>query len=549
MGKSGVAKTFMPVLRWSAVFVAFVLVAILVQRLGRAYSGEFSGADESAHFVTGLMIRDYVAAGFPTTPMKFAENYYLHYPKVAFGMWGPLLHVTEAAWTLILPPNRVSLLLLMAVISALTAFLLCRALVDEFGITLAATAGLLFFGGSTVERYTGMIMADGLVALMDFCAALAFGRYLNTRRWKYAIWFGVFTNLSILTKGNGVALLLLPVFAILFTRQWNILKEKPFWAAVALIAFIGGPWQIYSGLALIGISSRVPGGVLLPGYTLMVITLFGIAILPVIAAGVYDQLIAPARGRPRDGIWISAAALICSVWAFHSIVPITGVDRRYLIAIMPPLLMFLIAGIRAVARWTAFLPIGPHLRLWITATIVVLIFLMTNYSVPQKRHFGFDEVAEYLEGSEYKDGVFLVSSQAQDGEGMLISEIAMREKRPSHIILRATKMLSQSDWMGRRYSLLYNTPQEVMNFLKATPVEVVVIQDQEGETEYPDHKLLQQTIKSYPEEWAHIGTFPQRGVGEPGSKIDVYRLKSAVGRTASKIRINLPFTLKHSVEN
>ena len=72
MGKIGVANTLMPASRWGAVFVALLLVAILVQWLGRAYSGEFSGADESAHFVTGLMIRDYVAAGFPTTPMIFA---------------------------------------------------------------------------------------------------------------------------------------------------------------------------------------------------------------------------------------------------------------------------------------------------------------------------------------------------------------------------------------------------------------------------------------------------------------------------------------------
>src|ERR1035438_140853 len=142
--KSEVAKVSMPVLRWGAVFLALLLVAILWQWLGRAYSCEFSGADESAHLVTGLMIRDYVASGFPATPMKFAEEYYVHYPKVAFGMWGPLLHVAVAAWTLVFPPTRVSLLLLMALISAATALLLCRSLVDEFRIVLAVVAGFLF---------------------------------------------------------------------------------------------------------------------------------------------------------------------------------------------------------------------------------------------------------------------------------------------------------------------------------------------------------------------------------------------------------------------
>ena len=227
-----------------------------------------------------------------------------------------------------------------------------------------------------------------------------------------------------------------------------------------------------------------------------------------------------------------------------------GVDRRYLIAILPPSLMFLIAsGIRAIARWIEFVPIGPQARLWSVAVVVVVVFLIGNFSLPQKRYFGFDEVADRLESPEYRNSVILISSDALDGEGMLISEIAMREKRPSHIVLRATKMLSQSDWMGERYSLVYQTPEEVMNFLNETPVEVVVIQAGAGPTEYPDHKLLRQTIDRYSAEWDHIGTFPQHHAGEPGSRIDAYRLKSAAGRSAGKLRINLPYTLKGYIEH
>ena len=202
-------------------------------------------------------------------------------------------------------PTRVSLLLLMAMISACTAFLLSRAVADEFGSVFGIIAGFLFLSISAVQHHTGMIMADILVALMDFCAALAFGRYLNWHRWKHAILFGVFTCLSILTKGNGVALLLLPAFAILFSGQWKILREKPFWAAVAIIGCIAGPWQYYSANALIGIQSRKPIGTFISGYTWTVLTIFGVALLPVVAAGVYDRLILPARRRSTDGVWTS----------------------------------------------------------------------------------------------------------------------------------------------------------------------------------------------------------------------------------------------------
>src|SRR3974390_765905 len=95
-------------------FARVVMATILRQGRGNAYWSEFGGyPDEPAHYVTGLMIRDYVASGFPGSPVAYAENYYLHYPKVAFGIWGPLLHFTEAAWTLVFPPSRASMLALM----------------------------------------------------------------------------------------------------------------------------------------------------------------------------------------------------------------------------------------------------------------------------------------------------------------------------------------------------------------------------------------------------------------------------------------------------
>src|SRR5689334_23060800 len=79
------------------VFAVAISVTILLQVLGGAWKAECGGyPDEPAHFMTGLMIRDYLVSGFHKSPIAFAEDYYLHYPKVAFGMWGPLLHICEA---------------------------------------------------------------------------------------------------------------------------------------------------------------------------------------------------------------------------------------------------------------------------------------------------------------------------------------------------------------------------------------------------------------------------------------------------------------------
>src|SRR5687768_1549891 len=78
------------------VFLLFTGIALTLQRVCGAYHGEFNGyPDEPAHYVTGLLIRDYIAQGLPQPPMAFAKNYYLHYPKVALGHWPPLFYMAE----------------------------------------------------------------------------------------------------------------------------------------------------------------------------------------------------------------------------------------------------------------------------------------------------------------------------------------------------------------------------------------------------------------------------------------------------------------------
>jgi hypothetical protein len=532
-----------------AVFVLLLAGTVLLQWLGGAYGSEFGGyPDESAHFITGLMLRDYIAAGCPAPPVEYAEHYYLHYPKVAFGMWGPLLHVAEAGWILLFSPSRVSMLVLMAVITASLALLLYRSLVSTFGAFLALTAALLFVALRPVQAYTGMLMADGLVALWDFAAAMAFARYMDTRAPKYSIQFGVLVCLSIMTKGNGAALVLLPAFAILLTRKFDLIRHKYAWLGPALIGCIAGPWQYYSAKALNGILERQPGWVYLPDYTRSLLTYCGLALMPLIALGVYRRVIAPMRDRSIESRWAAAAALICSVWLFHCLIPAPGFEPRYMIAVAPPLLMFLVAGIDDLAVRIRVSRIPVRRRAWSLAVIVWAVFLTTSFSIPKKYYHGFDEVAELLEKPDYKDSVILVSSEA-DGEGMLISEVATREKRPSHVVLRATKMLSQSNWAGEHYVLFYKTPAELMRFLKDVPVAIVVIHNERGLFSFPHHALLKETIAAFPEEWEHVGTYPQRRHPTVESSIDVYRMKSVPYRPSGpKFRIPLPYTLGHSIE-
>src|ERR1700680_1452483 len=78
--------------------ILFLFLAIALQYAAGAYRAGFGAyPDEPAHYVTGLMVRDYILHAVGRPPMRFAENYYLHYPAVAFGHWPPVFYVIQAA--------------------------------------------------------------------------------------------------------------------------------------------------------------------------------------------------------------------------------------------------------------------------------------------------------------------------------------------------------------------------------------------------------------------------------------------------------------------
>src|SRR5262249_11681874 len=148
------------------------------------------------HLITGLMIRDYILDAAVQSPMAFAERYYVSYPRVAFGMWPPLFHVLEGAWVLVLPPSRTSAMLLMALITALLALLICsfaRRLGDGTGLI----AAVLFLTSPIGSEGAAFLNIDMLVALFCFAAAWYFGAFLESSDWRDSLKFGLISSAAL----------------------------------------------------------------------------------------------------------------------------------------------------------------------------------------------------------------------------------------------------------------------------------------------------------------------------------------------------------------
>jgi hypothetical protein len=460
---------------------------------------------------------------------EFADDYYAHYPKIGLGVWPPFFYMVQAAWTLPFSPSRASVLLLLCALAAAVAVLVFRAIREEFGIWPAIGGAVLLLTLPLFREYYSMVMAETLSALLMFAATLAFGAFLDRERRGDALRFGFLAALAILTKGTGLALALAAPLALVFARKFHLLKRPALWGGV-LIAALSGIWtwptrHLGQGGWVESSPSWHFTREALPYYFekfglalgLMPLVLFGIGVLAKIRT---------SSGLP--GRWAALGSLIIGVIVFQSLMPV-GFEARHLVPTLPAAVLFVIAGGAAIVQWARSRESGPPERSpalrvlpWVlagSALVCVVPSQVKNYS-------GFGPVAVALLDEAGPDDVFLVSSDAR-GEGMFISEVAMREKRPGHVIQRASKVLASSTWSGGRYAPKFDTDDDLLAFLTSGKIQYLVLDDAVPEDKRQQHhEQLHRLVTHNADAFWMIAATELVRDGEPQSPpLKVYRIQ------------------------
>ena len=85
---------------------------------GAEQAGLDGEPDEAAHYVSGIMVSEYLRNFPDADPLGFAEDYYLHYPKISIGHFPPLFYLVEGVWMLFLGTSKGVILLLLATLAA-----------------------------------------------------------------------------------------------------------------------------------------------------------------------------------------------------------------------------------------------------------------------------------------------------------------------------------------------------------------------------------------------------------------------------------------------
>ena len=518
-----------------AFFLLFTAAAAWLQWANGAYRSEFGEeADAAAHYVTSLMVRDYIAAGLPAPPLEYAREYYQHYPKIGLGHWPPMFYAIQAGWMLLFGISRTSVLAFQAAITGLLATMMFAAARREMPAVLSAAAAGMLLLHPTAQRLAREVMSEMLTATLIFLALWCWWRFLETEARRYAAAFGVLAGMALLTKGTAAMLAPVPILSLVLVGKYRLFKHRWFWLSGLVAGAIAGPWYLMAPgamheRAIPAVISANEAYVLRSGMRYLSLAGYGVAVWVAVGLGALIG-VRLLRRLPVQGIWAVGASTLVAMVLLRTVVP-PALELRHLLNVLPFWLLFAAGGIwwalslgplkRKAARWRALA----------AALVLAGLYALEFRPPPKKDCGGYAEVARaILARPEWNQSVILVSSDAP-GEGMLISELAMRERRPGHIVLRGSKVLSASSWFGWNARPLFGGPAEVGEFLRAVPVGLVVF---DGEPMRPPahHYQLQLALRGGAGSWELIGHFPQRR--RPGDRRDGIYLYRLIGHEGIK---------------
>ena len=504
-----------PIVIALAVGIALSLAALLLQAHAGAYQSEFGAhADEPAHVVTGMMVRDYLAGGMleGTSPMKFARDYYERYPKVALGHYPPAFYVIEGIWLI---PSRspAATLVLMAVMAATAAFLTWRAaLHHDLPHSLAWIPAALFITHPLVRIYTAIVMSDLLLVIFCLLATGAWRRFLGSSSTRDALTFGLWAAAAILTKGSGLFLALLPPLSIALSGKWQLLKSRSLWLAPIPVIVLAMPWMVATrhitaeGMSHVPLPEYIAGAI--PFFARNLIGEFGwIACLLTLAACASAAILA-LRGRPVDDSTACHVAIIVGLLVFYIAIP-SGLDARYFLPLVPSLFLLVTDAARRLAdliagRLSPASPPPQRTTIATAGTCLLAAAIWLESTRPVSKSFGgYAEVIEAIaaEPSDLAGGeqIDILVASAPHGEGSAITAAVFSPDAPIRIH-RSTKALIDTDWLGREPRPVAPAGEELWRHVRELGIEWILLEEIDGQ---PQVELLEQSLPSGLESSSH----------------------------------------------
>ena len=488
----------MILLRAALMLVLVLAAAIMLQWRAGAFTGALQG-DATAHYVSGLMVHDWLQNQFGSNPVRYLINYHAHLPLTAFGLWPPFYYGVEGIWMLAFGIGKPAFLLLSSTVSGLLGLAAGLVVARRAGWIGGLLAGLVLVGNPLVQRANNELMLDIAAALGCFLAALDYAAYLARGRWAAALGFGLLAVIAMMTKYNAFALAGVPLLCVLIGRRWDMLLRPSFYTPAVIVGVLAGPWYgLAHGLSEQGF--RFKWGLdYLHQATMFNVNCIIEGLTPLLAllalAGLIRTLwLGGRRDMPGSTpIEIACAALALSTFLFLLAIPVALQDR-YLIPCLAPLLVL---AVHEAARLFQHLRRPVARGAWIAAVIAsVVVAGWPAQPVTQDR---LAEVARLALGALPSANPVLAVVTGHGTEPAMIAAIAMAEpRRPTAWVVRGSRMFGAGGYNDADYRPRFSDPHDLLREIDRYGVSLVIFQ-RTGD----------------PRQWEHVAQFDALLAAEP----------------------------------
>ena len=473
-------------------YLCAVLVGVLAVFVAKSYQSGFSGADEPSHFLNGYFVADYMAHHFGSNPMGAATDFYVHYPKISIGHWPPAYYGMLGLVFLVLPPTLPVIFAVNVLFAALPAIGVAAALAMLADRRAALAGALVYAVTPLVLEGHVMFMADQPLTACLVAATAVWIAFSVRPRWGSALLFALLAATAVLIKGNGWLVVFIPVFHIVLTGNWKLLLSVRLYVAAALAAAIVVPWYMLTAkIAADGFNYQAG----LPYATkalLYNLHALGRNVTPVGGLLALYAIVAEFRARRADPVrWTIVSAVVSLLLAtllLQSLVPVDIVER-YMAPALPAVVVLAVLGaVRLLGHLRAGAPASALAALAVVMAVPGIVHLVQR---APKADTGISAVTDRLATAR---PVLTVIDGSASTEGWFIADMAVHDSALRGYVVRASKLLADSNFMGTTYSLKYHDTADVLAELHRLGVQHVVIVREGGKDAFPHSAQMREAL-------------------------------------------------------
>jgi hypothetical protein len=362
----------------------------------------------------------------------------------------------------------------------------------------------------------------------------------------------VFTAAACLTKGNGVAVVLMPIAFIAITRRFDLLRKSGLYIAAAIVLVFAVPLLAASARFDAGIGDFGPVTVALViercrFYYEHLRDQIGLPILVLSTIGLVLAVRRGWKGREPESLPLaeSLAAVVIAGMAFHLLNPHQVSVTRYMTMIVGPLVALACLTAWQLADRIQMLPGRSTARI-ATASALVLSTLAMRPAPQVVKTLGYREAIAHLAARGEIAGRRLLVISDEIGEGAWVTEGAVLGLQPAPMMVRGSKLLASDTWGGHDVRLRYDSPAALLDELEAMQIAYVLIDLSDGAAKLPYFSQVATLARTEPVRFAPEFSLTASASG-PRRSLALYQVTSPTVGPAKPLQIDLTSTLGRTV--